>query len=225
MAAALSRIVERIDAMAERERLLLAATVAVLLVVLAFVGYIEPTMKQRAQDQDALEQTRTQLAEAQTQIQALQTRLAQDPDALARARHQALETELAEVDATLAREMGQVITPEQMARLLQDLLESNKRLTLTRITSEPATPLTTLMGPEGEVPDAEDAKIPALYRHGLRIEFSGDYLSALDYLRTLEELPWRLFWDRIDLQTEDYPTTSIRLRVYTLSLSEGWIGV
>jgi MSHA biogenesis protein MshJ len=211
--------------MAVRERVLIAVTAAVLLAAIAFVGHIEPAQKAIKAEGSALQSARAELLQARSQIEALRVRLAEDPDASARSRLQALQQELAAVDTQLEQQMGQVISPERMARLLQDLLESNKRLTLIRIASEPATPANALLGVEETAEAAPDANIPALYRHGLQIEFSGDYLSALEYLRAIEELPWRLFWDRIDLQTEDYPRVSIRLRVYTLSLSEGWIGV
>jgi MSHA biogenesis protein MshJ len=48
---------------------------------------------------------------------------------------------------------------------------------------------------------------------------------VVNYLETIEALPWRLFWDRIEVETLEYPQASIRLRAYTLSFAEGWIGV
>nr|NIO43188.1 hypothetical protein [Burkholderiales bacterium] len=55
--------------------------------------------------------------------------------------------------------------------------------------------------------------------------FTGRYLDIVDYLKTLEALPWKMFWGEAKLETEKYPRSRFTLVVYTLSLREGWIGV
>jgi MSHA biogenesis protein MshJ len=70
----------------------------------------------------------------------------------------------------------------------------------------------------------QDVAIPALYRHRLRMEFSGDYLTMLKYLRQLEDLPRAMVWEKVEIESDDYPDATVRLQVYTLSLTEGWIG-
>ena len=65
----------------------------------------------------------------------------------------------------------------------------------------------------------------AVYRHGVEIVFRGSYLATLDYLQSLQSLPWDFYWDGVQLQVEDYPKAQVRITVYTLSLKRGWIGV
>jgi len=64
-----------------------------------------------------------------------------------------------------------------------------------------------------------------MYKHGLRIQLSGQYPDILRYLGALEALPWKVFWGEVQLQTEKYPVSRVTLVIYTLSLDEAWIGV
>ena len=50
------------------------------------------------------------------------------------------------------------------------------------------------------------------------------YLGLLAYLRQLDQLPRLLVWEEVAVETQEYPATTIRLRVYTLGLSEEWLG-
>jgi len=65
---------------------------------------------------------------------------------------------------------------------------------------------------------------PVLYRHRLQLEFAGDYLATLAYLKKLENLPRKLVWENLEIETQQYPQARVRLSVYTLSLNKGWIG-
>jgi len=64
-----------------------------------------------------------------------------------------------------------------------------------------------------------------LFRHGLEIQMRGGFTRILHYLHATENLPWRLYWDTLEYKVETYPDAKIILRVYTLSVDEGWIGV
>jgi MSHA biogenesis protein MshJ len=64
-----------------------------------------------------------------------------------------------------------------------------------------------------------------VYLHGLEMEFEGDYFSVLHYVHRLESLKWRFGWSSLAIRMEDYPVSKVRIRLETLSLTEGWIGV
>ncbi len=71
---------------------------------------------------------------------------------------------------------------------------------------------------------ADAAGIPVLYRHRVALSFEGDYAAALDYVRAVEALPYRLRLQRLDIDATRWPVLSIELEVETLGLAEGWIG-
>ena len=64
-----------------------------------------------------------------------------------------------------------------------------------------------------------------VYKHGMRVELRGGYMDILRYLKSLEALPWKVFWGQAVLKTEKYPDSRLDLLIYTLSTHEGWIGL
>ena len=57
------------------------------------------------------------------------------------------------------------------------------------------------------------------------IELEGSYLDLLAYLESIEQLPWRIFYSRLDLESLEHPTLRITLELNTLSLEQEWLGV
>ncbi len=211
------RIAEAFDGRTPRERVVLALLAVVLVVVawaeLAWDGQ-RGVARALGQERLALE---TRLAAARTQAERLSEAARADPDDGLRRRQRQLEAHMAELDRRLGEQMGDLIDPAHMARVLEAILTRHTDLRLRRLQNLPTEPL--LAGEEGTAPAA------GVYRHGLELEFSGSYLALLDYLRELDALPWNFYWDALELKVEDYPEAVIVIRVHTLSLDEGWIGV
>jgi MSHA biogenesis protein MshJ len=104
-----------------------------------------------------------------------------------------------------------------MARLIEQMLLKNRGLQVMRVESIPAAPLL-----EGGTEGATDTMV---YKHGMHIEIKGGYLDILRYLKSLEALPWKVFWGKVTLKTEKYPDSRVSLLIYTLSTHEAWIGL
>lgn len=77
----------------------------------------------------------------------------------------------------------------------------------------------------GDSGNGNTANLPEVYQHGLQVVFQGDYHSTLSYLRKLEQLPWKFYWDEVTYEVLQYPKAQISIRIHTLSLEKGWIGV
>ncbi|KPJ93428.1 MAG: hypothetical protein AMJ53_07265 [Gammaproteobacteria bacterium SG8_11] len=78
---------------------------------------------------------------------------------------------------------------------------------------------------ENNTNKANKAALPEVYKHGMEIVFQGDYSSTLSYLRKLEQLPWKFYWEEVVYEVLDYPKAQIMVRIHTLSLNKGWISV
>ena len=104
-----------------------------------------------------------------------------------------------------------------MTDLVENLFTYNSGLTLKSLKSLDVKPLAL----DNDRTDVEDGGV---YMHGMSIEFEGNYFNTLDYIKALEKLPWQLYWGGIEYKVTAYPLAHITLLVYTLSLSEGWIG-
>ena len=206
-----------------RERAVLLLLAAVL-VGLLWDGMLWSAQRARAARLAAeLESGQTRIAALETQIRTLETEARTDPDAALKRQRQQLEAQMAELDRRLKEQMGDLIDPASMARVLEAILTRHTDLRLRRLENLPTRPL--LVDAEPDRQAGNEAPRAGVYRHGLEMEFSGSYLSLLAYLRELDALPWNFYWDALELKVERYPRAIIVIRVHTLSLDEGWIGV
>lgn len=112
-----------------------------------------------------------------------------------------------------------LVTPTQMRLVLEELIDRQTGLRLVKASNLDVKPLVERDDAAGETDE------PMLYRHGLKLELEGNYLDCLQYLSTVERLPWKLYWGALGLRTDDYPTNVITIEIFTLSLDQEWIGV
>ncbi|MCU7958117.1 MAG: hypothetical protein KZQ67_16160 [gamma proteobacterium symbiont of Bathyaustriella thionipta] len=134
----------------------------------------------------------------------------------------------------LDRLQGQV-APDNMANMLNDVLQNNQHLELIRIHNIPAQPLEresgttnkkTIKGkPQSSAGDSENQASVGLFMHPLEIELSGRYLDIIHYLETLEQLEWKISWDQVTIDVLEYPNVKVKIRVHTFSLKDGWLSV
>jgi MSHA biogenesis protein MshJ len=129
-----------------------------------------------------------------------------------------LRQQLKGLDDTLAQTTTGLVSPKEMARLVEQVLSRNRRLTVVKVESLPATPLV-------DVAAGATAGQAGVYKHGMRIELRGNYLDILAYLKALESLSWRVFWGQASLQSDGQSASRFTLQIYTLSTHESWIGI
>lgn len=68
-------------------------------------------------------------------------------------------------------------------------------------------------------------KLMGLYRHGVEISVQGDYFELVRYMKSIEALPWRVFWARARLQADDKSQLTLTLTLFTLSLEQKWLNI
>lgn len=211
-----------VDARTLRERAFLF--LAVLVVIgYSWVFFVYDTLNADQQDSarlinNTVGQTNSEL----TRNQNIRESYTRDPNAFARSRIENLERELAEVDQVLLGLYGELILPQQMAGVLTEILQSETTLRLVSFENLP--PQSLLEDGAGQVQGLEDEQID-VYRHGLRLEFEGDYLETIRFLRKVEGLDTSFFWDNLSFQVVEYPLATISLNIFTLSTARGFIGV
>lgn len=211
-----------LDKRSLRERVLLLAVVLVLGGFVADALFFHPQGLKRRRLHEQITAMNTAVAELDRQAEEIKARAQQDPDRESRARQQQLQVELDQLDGQLKALTVDLISPRDMAEVLRELLMRQAGMKLVRLENLP--PIELL--PSSEVDTTVDGEErPNLYRHPVHIVISGTYLQALEYLRDLEKLPRKLFWDDLEIVVGDYPQTEISLTVYTLSVRKGWIGV
>jgi MSHA biogenesis protein MshJ len=226
-----NRLARRIDSLSPRERLMVFAAAAVTVLLLTDFFVFEPMQRQQKRYGLQLAQQNKELAAIQTQIQELQRTGSGDVNAANRARLDALKKQLSELDGFLRDRQADLVPPERIAVLLEQLLEKNRGLQLVSLVTLPVSGLTER--PAGQTtaqPAAEKGQQPAkdtasIFRHGVEITVRGSYPELLRYVTELEQLQWQMYWGKARLTVEQYPLSVLTLTVYTLSLDKAWLVV
>lgn len=134
-----------------------------------------------------------------------------------------IQEELEGVNRAIAGEVAELVPPEAVISVLEQMLEREPGLSLVRVQSEAPHRVGSATPTESDSEVLETTQ--GLYRHGLRIEIEGDFASTLHYLERVETSPWHLLWDRLEYRVETYPRARITLDLHTVSEQEEWIGV
>ncbi len=209
------RLADWLESRSLRERLLLLAAALALVSALWTLTIYAPWRARITVQAEERAKLTHELESLRTQTQALIVRAEQDPNRALRAREHDLRARLERLNAQLSERAGDFVSPEHMARALREVLSVQSGLRLVRLQTLPPVPLQV----------EEGAKAVPVYRHGLELEFVGDYFGTLRFLEAVEALPWSFFWDVLDYQVETHPRARVKLRVHTLSGQEAWIGV
>jgi len=203
---------EKLDELQLRECLLVVATGMLLLGSAWYLGLMQPLDKQMKNSRTEIETVRQRIdsVNQSLEIQALH---ASGGAAQYREQFTQLQRRLEELNAKLVGYTAELIGPAEMAHVLQGVLKEQTNLRLIRMRNLSPRALST-----------SDDTDTVFYKHGLEIEFEGGYFACLEYLQELEALPWRLYWEVLEIEVLDYPLNRIRLEVSTLSPYEEWIG-
>jgi MSHA biogenesis protein MshJ len=222
----LKPLLDRIDALALRERgLLFVGLLAILYVVAANLVFV-PMNVEKTRLEAQLKGKHNEIQALESQITALATGDTPGAGSEKKDKLTALQERLRVLDETLGKVTSGLVSPKEMTRLVEQVLLKSKRLEIVKLESLPPAPLVG-DGKGGNPPAASEPAAAAgmVYKHGMRIELKGSYLDILGYLHALEALPWKVFWGQATLQTEKYPVSHITLLIYTLSTREGWIAL
>lgn len=128
-----------------------------------------------------------------------------------------LESDIERTNEAIAAVTDDLISPDQMVRVIRRLLDRESGL---RITSLETLPVTTTQGRTSEQADGTE-----LYRHAIQLELEGSFNATARYIRALENSEWRIYWENMVFEIDQYPRGKVSIRLYTLSSEEGWLSV
>jgi len=192
----------RIDQMPLRQRAMLFATVSLVVVAAAHAVLLEPLLARQKTLIDRVNRDQSQLASVRAQLAGVireQETGAQDPEQL---KLKELEERIARAEKAVAKHKEAFVAPTRLPALLKSLLGPGEAVKLESLRV---------------VPGAQVDAGSQLYRHGVEMTLKGSYFALTQYLASLEKLPARLVWGRVELQVEHYPDIRLTLQVHTLS--------
>lgn len=224
-------------ALARRERALMMAAVLTLCLGLGTLLLIEPAYKHGVQLKRQAQQQRKDIESLRPQVLALQARQ-RAPDAAMLVQLTALRRQLELAEGEFAQVQGALVQPQEMGRLLESLLQSHRGLQLISLRSVPVmsvselinapkTPAAALAAALTPAPAASaSANTPTkdawLYRHGVEITVQGSYSEMQAYLAAIENLPRRVYWGELKIDSQRWPANVMTVTVYTISLEKTW---
>jgi MSHA biogenesis protein MshJ len=210
----------RIDAMSVRERVMIFAAAAFVLIAAMNVVFLDPLLNKHKLKLAEVVQQQEKLKELQAARQALMQAKVNDDHSPLRSQIAELKQQLQEHDRYLQSRKDKLVSPGKMAELLEQVLKNNDKLQLIELKT---LPLSLLIEPVAGKATAAPAQ--QIYKHGVQITVRGGYLELMRYLATLEKLPTQMFWGDVTLTVEKHPDSVMILTVYTLSMDKTWLTV
>jgi MSHA biogenesis protein MshJ len=222
----LEKVRQSIDRLSLRERLFLFAAALFVVGGLWEAVLAAPLAAREQIANDKVTALEDRLRELDMSLTATAAGLSEGvPEQLERLR--ALRARVAAADEEMRIFTTDLVDPAEMRTVLEELLRRQTGLKLVSAVNRAAEPVVAdEETPPGETTPAErSSDAPRLYRHSLVLQLTGSYLDCLRYVESVERLPWHLYWSRLEVEADEYPTNRIVIELTTLSLHEEWIGV
>ncbi|MEX2130912.1 MAG: hypothetical protein WD772_05450 [Pseudohongiellaceae bacterium] len=231
----MTSVIRQIEKRTQPEKLLVLA-VLIAGIVMGYLTYISDPMA--AARENAQRNIATVTQQIQSQQASYDQKVAQsqeDPNRFANERISVIRAEQEQLDAQISGLAGELVTPNNMTRILTAALQGQSDLELIQIQNTGAQPLRTGVSESSRSAGAEGNETPLsrvirnisgqVYQHGITLQFRGDYFSTLRYLLLLEQLSDSFYWDSVSYSSGQWPAATISLQLHTLSTEEGFLGV
>jgi MSHA biogenesis protein MshJ len=211
-------LMDRIDAMSLRERAMVFLVVMGVMVFAAMQFLFFPLRAEHDGIRKQLDAKNQQVETMNQQVQVLLGASGEDsPEKQVLA---SLEQQLKQLDDDLNKMTNGMVSPQQMAKLLEQVLARHQGIELVKIETLPKA----LAFGDTVAAGTDKPAGAVVYRHGVRLQVKGRYFDVVNYLKALEALPWKVYWGEVALESDKYPVSRVTLVIYTLSRNPGWIG-
>jgi MSHA biogenesis protein MshJ len=218
-----NKIVAKVDALSLRERAMIFAASAFLLVSLIDYLFLNPLLMQQKKISEQVVQQQEKMKEIQSKLAGLLQARQADASSPKRERIRVLRQQIGEGASYLKETQDKLVPPEKMAALLEQVLNKNVRLQLVALNT---LPVTLFIEPSADAAAAQMAgQALQMYQHGVQITVRGSYADLIQYLTALEHLPTQMFWGLAKMNVVEHPVVELTLTLYTLSLDKTWLQV
>ena len=204
----IQQLLERVDALELRQRIMLLLICLAIMFLIVDTLAIQPAIKQQKVQRQAI-------TDWELKLDVLRERAGMLPDHPANSsasRHADMLARLNTLNAQIQKQMGGLLAPEQAVEVLKQVLEQEQGLSLVEVNAGSLSLSDTDLSGDDEFVDI------GINRYQMQLQLEGGYLATLRYLRALEDLPWKFFWEGMDYEVIEYPTARITIDLYTLGL-------
>lgn len=183
--------------------------------------HYQQLVKQQQELLQQQQQRELEIAETTAKLAANKRTVKQKKQAIAQAQEMLQKTSN-QLDSVL----NKLVPPTKITELLRSLLLQTHGLKLLELSNEAVEDITLSDGDENTTKKQDDnAEKTLLYKHSTTLKLTGSYRQLYQYLSSLEQSKWELYWDQLHYKVIEYPQAEIIIRVHTISTNEHWIGL
>lgn len=208
---------ETLDGRALRERVLIFAAAAGIVLLAGYEGLVRPVGEELAGVQDRVQGTRQEIRGHRTELQTLSgTRFAEEEQRL-RERKEALRDQLDARREALAAKVGRFIRPRRLMAFFEDLLLARNPSGIRVLRVESLAKEAVDLG-EGGDQDAGAGPEIGLFRKGVAVGYRGTFRETLRFLDRIEALDWAVQVTQLDYSVVEFPRAEVSLTAHTFVL-------
>lgn len=211
-----------------RERAITAITLLVGGCFLIMTYLLEPWQLKATAASNALNAVKAQVPQQEALLRTYQAAAAApvDPDIANRQRLAQVKEQLAAVSEWLKQFETSMVPPDKVRELLEGVLARNPRLEFLSMKTLAPVAMTATSDPSASKGGkAGGAPGEGVVQHTIELNLAGSYNDLLNYVAALERLPQHLMWTSANIKVDNYPRTTLVLRVYTLSFDNNWLQI
>lgn len=209
---------EKLNALTPRERVIILVVVLVSLLGVYDYVALTPYLDQRKENEKLFAQYLNEMNDVQNNINLLVKRLEHDPNLILKERIAKKEKQLKELESIIGESTEGLIQPKKMSQVLGYLLSRQSGMGVKAVKNYPAEPVSFKKDEESE-PEV------LMYKHRLTLQLEGTFFQVAGYLKMIEGLKERLYWNDMKFTIKQYPKGEFTLEVHTLSMSKELIGI
>lgn len=195
-----------VNARTQRERVLLLITGSALIASIIYSLLISPVSEKIVSIQEEKANLGQQYEATHSQLLILQGNA--KTGAVKSSAQQQLEELLVKKNESLLQFQSRIIPPTRIPYLLESMLRDLSNLKLVSMETLERVPFNANTG---------QSETSALYKHRVKITFTGEYQNLLRYLKRVEKLPFPIGWESLEYRITRFPQAQIVLVVYMLS--------
>lgn len=221
------KISTRIDSRTLRERAMLFAAAAGVVIFLVFFLFLNPSYARQKTLLADMANQQGRIASVEAEITATIEAHTLDPDRAERARLAKIQAEAQALRNSLMAMQQGMVPADRMSGLLEQMLRGRRGLRLTSMrtlgeTAPDAASASEMAAPAKPAPPAA-ATPQLLHRHGVELVLQGSYPEMVAYMIALESMQGQIFWGGATMAVDAYPSASLTLTLYTINLDKKWL--
>ncbi|KMT66037.1 type II secretion system protein GspM [Catenovulum maritimum] len=218
-------ISEKYTAFSIREKVMILSAGLVFFLFGGFTWFIEPTWQKWQQQQAELTNFEQKLTRLNSTSLKLQEQLKIDVNLPLKQQIEQLNQNIELVEGQIQKLKTELISAEQMTQVLESMLIKTSNLKIISLAAIPSESLLNNKAELTETIEPADKEKIVLYQHGIKLKLEGRYEDIYQFLKQVESLPWRFYWQNFDYSVETYPNGILTIEIISLSLTEEFIGL